>query len=74
MMTTEEAPNVERKLNLQDRCDKCSAQAFVIVKLMSGELLFCGHHFTEHELNLRESAYEIIDEREYINKKSESSN
>lgn len=68
MMTTEEAPEViDRKLNLQDRCDRCSAQAFVLVKMMAGELMFCGHHFNEYELNLRESAYEIVDEREYIN-------
>lgn len=66
MMTTEEAPIIERKLNLQDRCDKCSAQAFVLVKMMAGELVFCGHHFTEYEINLRESAYEIVDEREFI--------
>jgi hypothetical protein len=75
MTLTEEAPEVvNRELSLQDRCDSCKAQAFVLVKLVSGELIFCGHHFNKYELNLRESAYEIVDEREYINKKSESSN
>lgn len=27
-----------------DRCDGCSAQAYVRVTLLTGELLFCGHH------------------------------
>ncbi|MDR9362961.1 MAG: hypothetical protein RI590_02405 [Microbacteriaceae bacterium] len=31
-------------LSPADRCDICGAQAYVIVKLESGELLFCGHH------------------------------
>lgn len=73
MMIIEEVKQ-DQTLTLQDRCDSCNAQAFVMVKLLSGELFFCGHHFTQHELSLRESAYEIVDEREYINKKSESSN
>ena len=69
MITTQEAPKQEQQLKVSDRCDKCQAQAFVLVKLINGELYFCGHHFTEYEINLRESAYEIVDEREYINKK-----
>ena len=66
MMTVEQSIETRQELSLSDRCDKCQAQAFVRVKLVNGELYFCGHHFTEHELNLRESAYEILDEREYI--------
>lgn len=60
-------------LTLQDRCDSCNAQAFVMVKGMSGELYFCGHHFTKHEDALYNWAYDIVDEREFINNKSESS-
>jgi hypothetical protein len=69
MTVTENASEevYERKLNLQDRCDSCKAQAFVLVKMANGELMFCGHHFNKFELNLRESAYEIVDERQYIN-------
>lgn len=63
----------EQTLTILDRCDRCQAQAFVFVKGMDGELLFCGHHFTKHEEALYNWAYEIIDEREFINKKSESS-
>lgn len=57
---------VERELNNSDRCDSCSAQAFVLVKLISGELMFCAHHFSKHEKTLRKNSYEIVDEREYI--------
>lgn len=64
---------VQSILTLQDRCDSCNAQAFVVVKGMSGELYFCGHHFTKHEDALYDWAYDIVDERELINKKSESS-
>lgn len=63
----------EQSLTLQDRCDRCNAQAFVLVKGVSGELLFCGHHFTKHEDALYNWAYDIVDEREFINNKSESS-
>jgi hypothetical protein len=64
----------DRILNLQDRCDSCNSQAFVMVKLLSGQLLFCGHHYVKHQEKLNDQAYEIIDERHYINQKSESSN
>ena len=64
---------VERQLKVADRCDRCGAQAFVLVKGMSGELMFCGHHFTKFEDSLTQFAYEIVDEREHINGKSESS-
>lgn len=29
-------------------CDRCGARAQVRVTLSEGELLFCGHHATEH--------------------------
>ena len=64
----------ERILNLQDRCDSCGAQAFVLVKLISGELTFCGHHYANNQEKLNSQSYDIIDERHYINEKSESSN
>ena len=60
-----------RVLNQLDRCDRCNAQAFILVKLISGELMFCGHHFNEHELALRTASYEIVDERETIDFKAE---
>lgn len=62
-----------RSLIASDRCDRCQAQAWVAVKGVEGELYFCGHHFVKHEEKIQEWAYQIIDEREFINEKSESS-
>lgn len=64
----------ERILTNADRCDaRCPAQAFVLVKMLEGELYMCGSHFARHEDKLAAVAYEIVDEREHINEKSESS-
>ena len=50
-----------------DRCDVCDAQAYVHVKGVSGELMFCGHHFNKANSNkLQAFAFEIIDERERL--------
>ncbi|MGA0070987.1 MAG: DUF7455 domain-containing protein [Candidatus Nanopelagicaceae bacterium] len=68
----EEQPQGPR-LKPADRCDRCPAQAFVLVKGVAGELLFCGHHYAEHEVSLIKFAYEIVDDREWINKKPDSS-
>ncbi len=54
-------------LTASDRCDRCGAQAYVRVTLLSGsELLFCAHHAREHEARLREVAVEIHDETERL--------
>ena len=62
-------------LNRSDRCDSgnCPAQAWVLVKFLSGELTFCSHHFDKFEAALIKDAYEVIDDRHRINAKSESS-
>ena len=50
-----------------DRCDRCGAQAYVRVTLLAGgELLFCGHHFREHEARLRPLAAEVHDETDKL--------
>jgi hypothetical protein len=50
-------------LTALDRCDRCGAQAYVRVSLTAGgELLFCGHHFREHEARLRPLASDVFDE------------
>jgi hypothetical protein len=50
-------------LSATDRCDRCSAQAYVRVVLNGGaDLLFCGHHWNRHEDALRPQAAEVIDE------------
>ena len=55
------------ELTAADRCDRCGAQAYVRVTLVSGfELLFCAHHSKEHADKLRQVALEIHDESERI--------
>lgn len=56
-------------LTTADRCDgqDCAAQAYVLVKGVSGELMFCSHHFNKADgEGLRAFAFEIIDERERL--------
>ena len=70
-MLTEEVKS--RKLTVSDRCDRCGAEAFVYAQGIDGELYFCAHHFNKHEDAIRSFAIEVVDEREYINKKPEGS-
>jgi hypothetical protein len=56
-------------LSQQDRCDVCAAQAYVLVRGVSGELMFCGHDY-EYIISSESGkekmmgfAFEIIDER-----------
>jgi hypothetical protein len=37
----------EQVLTAMDRCDSCGAQAYVQVKGITGELLFCSHHYNK---------------------------
>ena len=54
-------------LNAADRCDRCGAQAYLRVELVSGgELLFCAHHAREHGDRLREVAASIHDETDRL--------
>ena len=64
----------EVELKVTDRCDACSAQAFVYLKGISGELYFCGHHYAKNEGKLQAWAFTIIDARDTINSKPDSSN
>lgn len=51
-------------------CDQCSsAQALYLVKLIDGELAFCGHHYNKNKAGLDKVAYEIIQ----LNKVEETS-
>lgn len=43
-------------------CDTCgSAQAMYLVKLLSGELAFCGHHYNKNKEALDKQAYEVVE-------------
>jgi hypothetical protein len=65
-------------LTIQDRCDRCTAQAFIKVVGAIGELLFCSHHYNKIIDNaigydaMMKFAYNVIDEREKLidNKKT----
>lgn len=59
----------EWTLTTLDRCDgyQCGAQAYVLVKGISGELMFCAHHYNKASGDKLDSfAFEIIDERERL--------
>jgi hypothetical protein len=52
-----------RPLTALDVCDRCGAQAYVRVLLVSGgELLFCAHHGRVHAEALAKVAVDIQDE------------
>jgi hypothetical protein len=57
---------IKYEISTQDRCDRCSAQAYVVARTRSGNLFFCGHHYKKHENALNSWAEEIIDEREKL--------
>lgn len=57
----------EPYLKIADRCDRCGAQAFAAATIDGTDLLFCGHHFAEHETELRKVATKVVDERARIN-------
>ncbi|MFJ3901227.1 hypothetical protein [Streptomyces sp. NPDC090025] len=54
-------------LTAADRCDRCGAQAYVRVVLVSGgDLLFCAHHGRKFEPELKKIAAEIQDETDRL--------
>ena len=50
-------------------CDKCgpAVTAAYLVKLVDGELSFCGHHYNKFKEGLDKVAYEVVE----LNKKEE---
>lgn len=53
------------ELRVADRCDRCGSQAFVVTQHTDSELLWCGHHYVEHEKLL--DALKVLDQRDNIN-------
>ena len=59
-------------LSPKDRCDSCNAEALVQVKGVTGELLFCGHHYNKIMNNpdsykkMMSFMITIIDERDKL--------
>ncbi len=61
------------ELTHADRCDRCGAQAFVRATLPSVDgldLLFCGHHYRDHELKLIAAGAVVRDERHRIDEQT----
>lgn len=48
-----------------ERCDRCSAQAFVLVRPVHGRgaLTLCGHHYGEVEGKLPRDTWIVVDRR-----------
>ena len=65
-MTMTTTVNVQEEFTAQDRCDKCGAQAKVRASLLTGELLFCGHHGREVSAKLLEQAVQIYDPEKVV--------
>jgi hypothetical protein len=73
-LKTEESASSVAPLNSNDRCDyaRCGAQAYVRATGVSGELLFCAHHYNGIMDNavgydsMIKFAYFIMDERDKI--------
>ena len=59
-------------LTAADRCDRCGTRAYVLVSVLvpnSGnhELLFCAHHYRQHEAKLLFSgARVLLDQRRQL--------
>jgi hypothetical protein len=69
-MTTTHTPETAvtplPQLDATDRCDSCGAQAYVRVRLQSGELFFCAHHAAEVREALQPTAVEWHDESDRL--------
>lgn len=57
-------------LSVEDRCDRCGAQAYVLV-VLEGErvLTFCNHHWNLNSAKLIEVAIDIVDETDKLSRK-----
>jgi len=68
-MIAEEVKAKQWTLSPLDRCDSCAAEALVQVTGISGDLLFCGHHYNkimdnaEGYKKMMSFALTILDER-----------
>jgi hypothetical protein len=73
MLMTKTTPEVnEYLLTLNDRCDRCNAQAYVKAVGLDGDLLFCAHHYNKIVDNavgydkIMKFAINIVDERDRL--------
>ena len=72
MTITQEVVEKEWLLKATDRCDSCSSEALVKVTGISGDLMFCGHHYNKimndagGYKKMMSFAITIVDEREKL--------
>ena len=57
------------QLGVQDRCDRCGAQAYFRAVLVAGDLLFCAHHGRKYSAKLSETAVLLEDRSAAVNSK-----
>jgi hypothetical protein len=72
MTVTEEVAEKEWILKATDRCDSCAAEALVQITGLSGDLMFCGHHYNkimdnpEGYKKMISFALTVVDERDKL--------
>ena len=72
MTIAQEVVEKEWLLKAKDRCDSCPSEALVKVTGISGDLMFCGHHYNKIMNNavgykkMMSFALTVIDEREKL--------
>ena len=72
MTITEDVAEKEWLLKATDRCDSCPSEALVKVTGISGDLMFCGHHYNKimndagGYKKMMSFALTVIDEREKL--------
>ena len=51
-----------------DRCDwkDCPAQAYIKITGVSGDLLFCNHHYNRAEPRIQNFAFKVDDRRDLL--------
>ena len=63
---------VEWVLTANDRCDSCGSQAYVQVTGVTGDIMFCSHHYNEIMDSptgydkMMKFAYLFVDERDRL--------
>ena len=71
-MITEEIVAKDWVLKATDRCDSCAAEALVKVTGLTGDLMFCGHHYNkimdnaEGYKKMIAFALTVVDERDKL--------
>lgn len=60
-----ETPVAREFSRLNDRCDRCGAEAMYAAHLDDKELYFCAHHFTDHSRALLASGW-LFDENPIV--------